>query len=214
MKRDYDVKHEIDTLKAISLYFFGTTLKIDQDNENVIIELIHYFNVNEQFQTGNHKLSKGILLVGKIGSGKSLLMKIFKKYCYYIHSFHQFRIVTVDEITDLYMSKGVEGINLFIRNKQENSYGIPKPNPISICLDDIGTEKETTKYYGTDENVIDMLLNQRYDIYQNNRSIITHVTTNLDPKKLKERYGKRNYSRIKEMFNYIHLPGTDRRNSS
>jgi hypothetical protein len=38
-----------------------------------------------------------------------------------------------------------------------------------------------------------------------------HITSNLNGEGIKARYGERFYSRLKEMFNIIHLPGKDRR---
>jgi len=62
-------------------------------------------------------------------------------------------------------------------------------------------------YFGNQANIIAEILYRRYDL--NNYK--TYVTTNLNGEVLKEHYGNRIFSRMKELFNDIILPGEDRR---
>jgi DNA replication protein DnaC len=52
------------------------------------------------------------------------------------------------------------------------------------------------------------LLKERYVNVPHNR---TMVTTNLTPEQMKEKYGERVYSRMREMFNVIPIAGSDLR---
>ena len=122
---------------------------------------------------------------------------------------HQFRIDTADDITDKFLQKGISGLNLYTDNFAENGYGVTTKKPISLCIDDLGIENVSAKYFGTSENVIEKIIFKRCDLFQ--EGIITHATTNLSPSMLQEKYGDRLYSRIREMFNYIVLRGSDRR---
>ena len=182
---------------------------IDDYNYDVISSLIQYFNGDSEFEKDGLNGRKGILLAGNIGSGKSILIKIFKRYCFYMKFKHQFRIEFSDNITDKFARDGYNGINLFMGNSFQNGNNVINSKPICLCIDDLGVEKEIVKHYGTEEAVIEKILTSRYELFQ--KGIITHATTNLGATMLREKYGTRIYSRIKEMFNYIILPGEDRR---
>lgn len=181
----------------------------DKNNSAVFISLIRYFNGDPDFEKNGLSLHKGLLIAGNIGSGKSIMMKIFKEYCFRRKSEHQFRIVFSDNIPDKFARHGYDGINLYTENSHLNNYGVYTLNPINLCIDDLGVEKETVKHFGSEETVLEKVLVSRYNLVQ--EGYITHTTTNLDANMLRNKYGDRIYSRIKEMFNYIVLPGGDRR---
>ncbi len=181
----------------------------DDKNSAIFTQLIKYFNGDTQFEQNGLKLHKGLLIAGNIGSGKSIMMQIFKEYCFRRKLNHQFRIEFSDNMADKYVRYGYDGINLFLENSNINQYGVSTSKPISLCIDDLGVEKESVKHFGSEETVIEKILASRYNLFQT--GIITHATTNLDAKMLQDKYGERLYSRFKEMFNLIILKGDDRR---
>ena len=88
-----------------------------------------------------------------------------------------------------------------------------------LCLDDIGTE-DVKVNYGNRKSVIGDIIEQRYSIIEkledpdnikNNCGDLLHATTNLSSPQLVEYYGGRVTSRMREIFNFIELPGNDRR---
>lgn len=181
----------------------------DNNNSEIFTKLIKYFAGDPDFEKNGLSLHKGLLIAGNIGSGKSMMIKIFKEYCFRRKLDHQFRIVFSDTIPDKFARHGYEGINLYTENSHLNNFGVYASKPINLCVDDLGTEKESVKYFGSEETVIKKVLMTRYNLFQ--EGYITHATTNLDAQMLKEKYGERLYSRFKEMFNLIILPGDDRR---
>jgi DNA replication protein DnaC len=105
-----------------------------------------------------------------------------------------------------------EGLEKYSFNFQLNSSGTKVKNPQSLCIDDIGLENKESKYYGESSDVLGELLLDRYDIFLDDRyRKLTHATSNLDSKKLKDVYGERIYDRFKELFNFIPLTGKSKR---
>lgn len=206
----YNMKEEKIIFKAIAdKHVKSGKFIFDKDNSAVFTNLIRYLNGDPNFEKDGFSLYKGLLIAGNIGSGKSILMKIIKEYCFLRQLDHQFRIVFSDNIPDKFARHGYDGINLYTENSHLNNYGVYTSNPINLCIDDLGVEKETVKHFGSEETVIEKVLVSRYNLFQ--EGYITHVTTNLDAKMLRNKYGDRIYSRMKEMFNFIVLPGEDRR---
>ena len=76
-----------------------------------------------------------------------------------------------------------------------------------LCFDDLGDEREIN-HYGNRINLMAEVLKERYVNVPHNR---TMVTTNLTPEQIKEKYGERVYSRMREMFNIIPIAGSDLR---
>ena len=198
-------------LKAIST-LGGESFVIDKYNEQVIMLLLAYFHGLPIFETAfperNYSLHKGIMLVGKIGTGKSTLMDVFARYCKLFLPHHKYIFIDVRRVANHFMTEG---------NLDKYTYNLIKPRlsyerkpTTNYCFDDLGTEAENVKFYGTEIDPIRELLMDRYNLFKSH-GIITHATTNLDFAHLKERYGERLASRMREMFNFIILEGFDRR---
>ena len=117
-----------------------------------------------------------------------------------------FETESANTIVQLFAVKG-HAIMLSHPWLEDNTYqdfGLVYSN---LLIDDLGTETPGS-HFGNQVNVIGELLQIRYN--DRNRHV-THATSNLDAKALKSKYGERVYSRINEMFNYIHMNGNDRR---
>ena len=210
IQKAYNIRDEKFIIKAIADSQIRTgEFFFDDKNGPVFTELLKYYNGDPGFEKNGYSLQKGLLIAGNIGSGKSIMMRIFKDYCFRRKLDHQFRIEFADVIPDKYARHGYDGINLYTENAHMNNYGVYTSKPIHLCIDDLGVEKESVKHFGSEETVIEKVLTSRYNLYQ--EGYITHATTNLDAKMLREKYGDRIYSRFKEMFNFIILPGADRR---
>lgn len=194
--RTYSLGVESEKVRYIGEQLCAFT--IDQDNQLVIEKLIQYFMGS---------MDKGILLRGGIGTGKTLLMTIFKHYASLYG--RGFRIFHVRDIITDYMNSGAKGLSQYILPEVVECGQVTK-KAFPICIDDIGTEANTYKFYGSQSNLIEELIYGRYDIWVSRR-VVTHFTTNKTPKELKDFYGERAYSRIIEMMNDFILTGKDRR---
>lgn len=168
--------------------------EITEENQFVLKELLLYFSGNKNF---NGSLNKGLFLVGPVGTGKSLFMNVFKKYTSEILKANSFRVYQTSNIIDSVNISGAEYLELFNDNYN---------NPITCYIDDISSQNEEVKHFGTSYNVIEQLLSIRYYVYSRYKKL-THISTNKYPKEMVKIYDKRIVDRMREMFNIIELKG-------
>ncbi len=174
----------------------------DDENLDFIRLLCLYFAKDNRFNTmelndnsnciNERNLDKGLLIFGNYGFGKSLIIKAFKNISipgnrfYYHHA---------NEIVMEYSKNGYAGLETFLKS---NCY-----------YDDLGTE-DKAGHYEQKKELFKTIIEARYNQFIN-QGIRTHISTNLNPDEIAERYGERIESRIYEMFNIIVVSGTDRR---
>lgn len=171
---------------------------IDGENEKVVTDLAYYFTDDQRF-SGN--LKKGILLHGNVGVGKTALMDFFVR-----NPKQSFILVSCRQIEKDFAThdpKEGDGIGKYSldwisRSSTADPFG---HKSLGFCFDDLGTEPAVTKFFGTDKSVMTEVILNRYD--NKLEFFKTHITTNLDDKKIESRYGTRAWDRIKQMFNII-----------
>lgn len=176
---------------------------IDDSNRKIIAALYDYATD----EIGLLDTTKGLLLYGPIGVGKSTLLKglqLFKGKIN-LYSFGAsnpdigFRIVSAAELSLLYAKDGLTGIERFTNRERIDN----------LAIDEVGREPMDSKHFGTGLNVIQTVLQLRYE---QRHKCITHMTTNLDPNTdFVSRYDYYIADRLKEMFNVIEIKGTSRR---
>lgn len=146
---------------------------------------------------------KGLLLWGAIGVGKSLLIKGLQRYYGKINRYCfggsnrsvGFKLTSAAEIALLYAEKGMNGMVHYT----DRSY------MCHLAIDELGREPLDAKHFGTGINVIQVILQLRYEV---RREFITFATTNLNPDtEFAGRYGDYISDRVKEMFNVIEIKG-------
>lgn len=154
---------------------------------------------------GNLDPNKGLWLFGNIGTGKSTLLAIIKEFCkeyrgqYYSLEYksykpYTYRITNVIDVCGAYQRDGYNGIDTYVNGQCQ-------------AFDEIGSESIPTGHFGTAENVMQYILQRRYDHYKSADTYITHATSNLSPEQIIERYGERIYDRCREMFNFVPMLG-------
>lgn len=170
---------------------------IDDHNKNVIRLLNIYFSKNDILMKNDfpqYSTRKGLLIVGKCGTGKTMLLKIYKEIIKNIKS-QAFRIITANEVVRNFDESGSQALKMYLSHR--------------IMFDDFGSEN-IGKHYGKDEEVFKTIIEERYNLYID-KGLPTYLTSNLSMSQIQHRYGDRVSSRIKEMFNVILLTGNDRR---
>lgn len=168
-------------------------LVVNDFNRKEIIALCKYFARLD----GPLDRSKGILLMGGTGSGKTSIMNAFHTLGEAIYKqrgdmFMRFLwsncIDLVDEFEDMSTDKA-----LFFQNYR----GAHR------MFDDFGQEADASRF-GL-KNLMKEIIEKRYHRLRWR----TFLTTNLTGDQIKEKYGFRVHSRIHEMFNVVPLIGDD-----
>ena len=169
------------------------TFVIDKNNEPMIEQLYCYITNDSAF---SGDLNKGIMLQGKYGCGKTILMETYSL----LHN-HISRRFLLNQPLFTFI-KSVELQELIV--KQSASVYARRP----LIIDEFGRESKTVQDYGNVSRPISELLSLRSDI-----GVVTHGTTNFTFATLSsnEFYGGMIGDRLKVMFNFITLNGESRR---
>ena len=172
-------------------FFYKHGNFIFNDTNSFYIRAVCFFLAsNSRFNSElNLDLSKGLFIVGTTGLGKTEIIKAVKD-----NPLNPIAIYSMIDITDFVKKEGE--FNLKIGSR-------------IICLDDLGTEQPTVKYYGTEISWFKDFIENYYLNEQTFNRLI--ITTNLTGEQIEERYGKRVRSRMREMFNMIAIKGEDLR---
>lgn len=158
-----------------------------------IQKLICYFLKDEVMATNfNLDLSKGILLSGPVGCGKTTLMTLMRNTA---KQNNNFIMKTCRDISFEFIKEGYQTIQKYSNSNNSSS------EYRNYCFDDLGVETNL-KYYGNECNVMAEIILSRYDIFIS-KQIITHITSNLSATEIETAYGNRVRSRLREMLNLI-----------
>ncbi len=167
---------------------------IIDDNNEPIIKQFYFYTTNNPSFFGD--LTKGILLQGKYGCGKTVLLEtysilhnhIVKKYCL------NYPLLLFVKSVELQDQIRKQSLATFVRRP--------------LIIDEFGREPKAIQDYGNITRPISELLSLRSDI-----GAITHGTSNfaLNTLSSDEFYGGMIGDRLKAMFNFITLPGESRR---
>ena len=171
----------------------GKQFVIDEFNQEIIDKLSHYFSGSYEAEKYGMSLSKGILLMGERGTGKTVIMRAFSE-----NPHQSFKVTSVRFITYDFVETGFQVVKNFCvpESIAINVYG---QSLSGFCFDDLGTDEERRRY-GDKVNAMGEILLNRYDCIDHH---FTHVTTNLNANAIEEFYGPRLRSRFREMFNVI-----------
>jgi DNA replication protein DnaC len=177
---------------------------LTKNNTPALRALVKYFAGIEN-QPGDLDLRKGIILKGPTGTGKTTIMRLFSLWL--VNKPSRFRMVNCRDIQREAAANGFEALYKYTKFSYHYKNGYHRENgPVTYCLDDLGAE-DPTKFYGQEINVIQELIQDRYNEYQMT-GMITHATTNINDGNIYEKnYGIRVRDRLREMFNFVELNG-------
>ena len=166
---------------------------IDKNNE-IIIEQLYFYVTNDSSFMGD--LDKGIMLQGKYGCGKSIILETYSMLHNHIvrKYFMKQPLLTFIQSTELQEQIIKQSVKAFTQ--------------LPLIIDEFGRESKTVQDYGNILRPISELLSIRADV-----GTLTHGTTNftLDTLSSAEFYGGMIGDRLKMMFNFIPVPGESRR---
>lgn len=191
-KVDEQVEYQKHTAEELFTAFTNVFSVTDEKHAARVKNLCCYFANDNRT---SYDLTKGILLMGNIGNGKTTIMKAFS-----VNQNHGFRVVSMLDVSFDYKMSGEEGVKSYSLNYKAspNQYGL---TDYGYCFDELGTEEIPARHYGESKNIFAEILQVRYHHGLPFQS--THVTTNKTPDELQALYGSRCYDRMKEMFNVV-----------
>ena len=145
---------------------------------------------------------QGVALCGATGNGKTFRLKFMARHLSGIHMETAWEMVERIEANDT--------LDFFreITRTNVGEYDVVPPRYYDLIIDDIGFEKAESVNFGNRRDIMERILLARYQVYPNH---LTHFSTNLTEEQLKERYGDRIFSRLKEMCVFVKMKGEDRR---
>ena len=167
--------------------------EMDEYNEPIIEQLFFFLTRDSQFQGD---LNKGILLQGKFGCGKTVIMETFSE----IHN-HIIKRMGIKRPLITFI-KSLDLQEKFIT--QSTTSFVYRP----LIIDEFGREPKTVQDYGNVMRPISELLSLRSD-----NGSITHGITNFSFERLitETYYGAMIGDRLKMMFNLMPMKGDSKR---
>lgn len=189
-----------EILEKIGKEFYGE--KFNLDNQDLFF---CYKKAFEIILTRSEKInSKGFMIIGGIGVGKSAMVKIMQNF--FKDSDSKFKWVNAYKLKDL--SEAFTSLEI----KESYGYGFKG----DLYIDDIGLTTDV-KRYGNTINIISEIILERYDLFISSK-IKTHFSSNLpahskdeNVQTLIKTYGSRVVDRMKEMCEIINFNGESKR---
>ena len=170
-------------------------------DKNVVDSLFAWIWRKDEFNKLNLDYDKGLFLYGPIGLGKSLTMLALRQYMNWVKAHYEQK--RDDYRLCAWMKSASELANIYAVDGQPALLSYAAAD-VNLVIDEFGREPCPAKYFGTEMNVLQFLLQLRYD---HRRSSITHVTTNMKLEDIAPIYGAYVADRCIEMFNFIEYKG-------
>jgi DNA replication protein DnaC len=149
----------------------------------------YFFSNDERFEAElGYSFNKGLMIIGSTGLGKTKTIEAISH-----NPIFPISIFSMIDIAEKVRDNGHVELN----------------TANSILLDDVGSEQESVKHYGTSINWFKDFIEMYYLNHRNYRKLI--VTTNCGGDEIERKYGTRVRSRVREMFNQIKIVGNDKR---
>lgn len=156
----------------------------------------------DRYNTAKLDYNKGLWLYGSVGRGKTLALAALRRYIIGLNARHPARR-KADHRLGTYWTTASELANKYAADGQVALEPYYQPT-CCLFVDELGREPNPANNFGTKMNVLQFLLQMRYD---NRHTCVTHVTTNLGINEVATHYGDYVADRCLEMFNFIEFNG-------
>lgn len=149
----------------------------DKEMEDLYRQVYKYFAGDP---SGIYNLKKSFLVIGSIGVGKSLLLKVMQRV--FPYSFYR---IEAQDLKKLVIANGA------MQTLVDFGYAFKK----NLLIDDLGMEDPQMKLWGDQPNIFADLFAERHNLYTDH-GFKTHLVTNFTTDHLAQMYGERVYDRI------------------
>lgn len=173
-----------------------------QADANILNSLFAWVWRLDRYNTAKLDYNKGLWLYGSVGRGKTMALAALRRYIIGINARHPARR-KADNRLGTYWTTASELANKYAADGQVSLEPYYQPT-CCLFIDELGREPNPANNFGTKMNVLQFLLQMRYD---NRHTCVTHVTTNLGINEVATHYGDYVADRCLEMFNFIEFNG-------
>lgn len=167
-----------------------------QELKDIYKNALLYFRGDER---SKYDPCKGLFVHGDTGCGKSIFFEVFKEYTMQLKTNSFVKSKQLKIVADI-AQNGICNLENYIKERE----------PIVLYIDDFGSGNSIINHYGTTYDVMDELIQGRYDEFVKSGAI-THISTNIKPSEFKDKFNERITSRLNAMFNVIDFPVKDYR---
>lgn len=182
--RQCDANYFYNLIKRHFLQKHGE-FKIVDSQQKFIKSICFFFGNDIRFESElGYSFKKGLMIAGDAGLGKTEIIKAISQ-----NPIFPIQVYPMGRICDKVKEVGKFSIN---------PYGM-------VMLDDVGTEQNPIKHYGTDIFWFKEFIEDYYSQGQPFTRLI--ITTNCDGNGIEQLYGNRIRDRLREMMNPILLEG-------
>ena len=136
--------------------------------------------------------NKSLLLMGRPGVGKTYFIKQW--IAHHGRAIHELSAYDIE-----------------LKFKRSVDVSTPSFSFSDMLIDDLGIESTHVNIYGTVYYPLKQVLFERHREYLGSSKLLTHITTNLNIKQIRERYDERILDRLFEMCNFVVVTGTSYR---
>ena len=201
----------VDWAKEIA-YFRAAFLKVEPRfdpklaDRNILNSLFAWVWKLDEYNKLKLDYNKGFCFYGDLGLGKSMTLQALRQYRNGLVSRYESKKEDF-RMKGTWLKAASELANIFSVDGQPALVKYTT-DEINLIIDELGREPRPAKYFGTELNVIQFVLQLRYD---HRRDSVTHITTNLKLEDIAQKYGAYIADRCLEMFNFIEFKGASLR---
>lgn len=197
-----DIKTGKDAITILGKEMYGVNFNLEVESVCNAYKIVYEYFIKQS----KSKASKGLLIIGGLGVGKSAMMKIMQRL--FKNTTARFKWVNAYELKDL--------SEVYTVSQVKEMYGYDLK--MDLYIDDIGVSVDV-KRYGNTVNIITEILMERYDLFISSgykthisSNLVTSITNDLkNTNTLKTVYGERILDRIIEMTTVVIFKGGSQR---
>ncbi len=188
-ERKYDYNSCLAYIYERGKDIFASNFIINPLHNKIYFKLLIYA-INDQYNLDRQELDpkKGLLLIGDSGVGKTAMMHLSKTF---FPKKRQYLIKSCKAISNEFSHKGFESLMPLL---------VADARP--LCLDNLGREP-VAKYFGTNCDTVNTIVEFFYEQQHTSLTPKLHITTNLTPTEIENRYGVEFRKMLQTLFNVV-----------